>query len=87
MEAMVSTDRQQIPAPSMGAGQGGGDAAEGSAIRDDVISGGRFSGFRLPVAATFTPSQPSPIEGEGLNTVSKPLPQAIHEVVEILRIP
>src|SRR5215471_12471307 len=39
---------------------------EVSLIRDDAISGSRFSLFRLHVVAAFTPSQPSPIEGEGL---------------------
>jgi protein ImuA len=54
-----------LPAPLMGAGQGGGDAAKDSPIRDDVISGSLSSCLRLPTAAAFTPSPSLPHRGGG----------------------
>jgi hypothetical protein len=62
---MVLTDCQGAPAPLMGAGWGGGDAAEGvCGSQQCEARQPDFWCLRLLSAASFTPTLPSPIEGE-----------------------
>jgi hypothetical protein len=60
----VVASRGRSPAPSMGAGRGGGDSAEGCSARDNAIADSP-SPASIDTAAALTPSHSLPRRGGG----------------------